>query len=133
MFRSIEPSGGVDQPTGELPERFTFKWEQFDGMDFSFRPGKYRSAIRRSGEDFDAAGAEKTSKPENKKLLKTLIELRSCELALSRSGQRRARLTVPAPRRLTLLARPPNTGVQTIPFEGEPLYSSGSYRLKRST
>jgi hypothetical protein len=32
-------------------------------MDFSFRQGKDRSSIRRSGKGFDDAGAEKASTP----------------------------------------------------------------------
>ncbi len=47
--------------------------------------------------------------------------LQSLELALSRPGQRRAKLTVLAPRRFTLLARTGNSGAQTIPFEREAL------------
>ena len=38
----------------------------------------------------------------------------SSELGLFRSGQRRAKLTVPALRRFTLLAGPKNSGAQTI-------------------
>ena len=45
-------------------ERVLFKWKQFDGYDFLSRQGKYRSAIRLSGEDFDNAEAKKTSKPQ---------------------------------------------------------------------
>lgn len=102
-------------------EPVIFKWKQFDGMDFSLRRGEYRSAIGKSGEDFDAARAKKTSKPNQGYSLMLDRKLQSPELGLSRSRQRHARLTVLAPRRVAFLVRSGNIGVHTIPFEDDRL------------
>ncbi|MFZ1773912.1 MAG: hypothetical protein WAT78_08140 [Rhizobiaceae bacterium] len=45
-------------------EHDAFKWERFDGEDFSRQPGEHRGAIGLSREDFDAAGAEKAAEPD---------------------------------------------------------------------
>ena len=58
-------------------------------------------------------GPQKIAKPEEKTLEKNTF-LQPSELGLFRSGRRRAKLTVPAPRRLTLLAGPKNSCAQTI-------------------
>ena len=55
------------------------------------------------------------------KPLKSHHVAQSPDLVLLRTGQRRARLVVLAPRRPTLLARSQNTGGQTIPYQGERL------------
>ena len=70
-----------------------------------------------SCEDLDAAEAEKTAKPYEIGILKINETRQSFQLGLLRPGQRRARLSVLAPRRPTLLTGTQNPGVQTIPFE----------------
>jgi hypothetical protein len=49
------------------------------------------------------------------------MKLQSFDLGSLRPGRRRKKLTVFAPRRFSLLARPQITGVQTIPFKTERL------------
>jgi hypothetical protein len=70
-------------------------------------------------EQFD--GAEKHAKPGWIKALTENRKLQSFQLGLSDPGHRRAALTVPAPRRATLLAGAQNPGAQTIPFEQDTL------------
>jgi len=92
-------------------------------MDRIFRGGKENTAARSDDRARISTllPAEKTAKPSR---LKPLIDNNirpSSELGLLRSGRRCARLTVPAPRRLARLARPQNSGAQTIPAKDEPL------------
>jgi len=92
-------------------------------MEWIFQSGEEKTAARY---DYRAristrTGVEKTSKPKTDKVLIKITKMEPLELGLSRPGQRRARLTVLAPRCPALLARPRNTGVQTIPFEDETL------------
>ncbi len=57
-----------DRHTVRGPEPVISRWKQFYGVDLANRPGKHRSAMASSCEDFDAAGARKTPKSEGKDL-----------------------------------------------------------------
>ncbi|MEX0955968.1 MAG: hypothetical protein WDZ83_12240 [Rhizobiaceae bacterium] len=76
-------------------------------------------------------GAEKHANPVAANQLMKNDKLQSFQLGLSASGQRRARLTVPAPRRPALLAVARNPGAQTIPFEKDALWSDHICDRKR--
>ncbi|WP_421858173.1 hypothetical protein [Oricola sp.] len=88
--------------------------KQFDERWFS-QPARRRPQgdAGASVEDFDAAGAESSLKPEVMQL-RTLKNIRSPELDLLHSEQRREKLTGLDPLRFPLLVTAQNPGVQAI-------------------
>lgn len=92
-------------------------------MNKVFRSGKEKTESRYEYR------ARVLTKPERKiylslirfNLVKLLNELQSFQLNLLRFEQRWLNLVVITPRRFPRLAKSQNTGVQTIPFNGEGL------------